>query len=197
MRRFIEQVGAFLTLVGLTALVVGGVGVGNAVKAYLDRRRDDIATLKCIGASGRFIFFMFLTEVMALAVIGVAIGLVLGVLLPLLAQLLLSGLLPFNAAFDIYWRPIASAAAFGLLTALAFAIWPLARAKEISPAVMFRELVAPTKRLPQPTYIAATVFAFAASPVSRWCCRRTCGWRQASPSARFSPSCCCASPPGA
>jgi putative ABC transport system permease protein len=51
-RRFIEQVGAFLTLIGLTALVVGGVGVASAVKAYLDRRRDDIATLKCIGASG-------------------------------------------------------------------------------------------------------------------------------------------------
>lgn len=161
-RRFIEQVGAFLTLVGLTALVVGGVGVGSAVKAYLDRRRDDIATLKCIGASGRFIFFMFLIEVMSLAVIGVVIGLFLGMLLPLAAQLLLSGLLPFTAAFDIYLRPIASAAAFGLLTALAFAIWPLARAKEISPAVMFRDLVAPTKRLPQLTYIAATVLAFAA-----------------------------------
>lgn len=160
-RRFIEQVGAFLTLVGLTALVVGGVGVGSAVKAYLDRRRDDIATLKCIGASGRFIFFMFLMEVMTLAVIGIAIGLLLGTLLPLVAQLLLSGLLPFEAQFDLYWRPIVSAAAFGLLTALAFAIWPLARAKEVSPAVMFRDLVAPTRRLPQPAYIAATLAAFA------------------------------------
>jgi putative ABC transport system permease protein len=160
-RRFIEQVGAFLTLVGLTALVVGGVGVGSAVKAYLDRRRDDIATLKCIGASGRFIFFMFLTEVMTLAVIGIGVGLVLGALVPLAAQLLLSGLLPFNAAFGLYWQPIFSAAAFGLLTALAFAIWPLARAKEISPAVMFRDLVAPSRRWPQWIYVGATVFAFA------------------------------------
>lgn len=161
-RRFIEQVGAFLTLVGLTALVVGGVGVGSAVKAYLDRRRDDIATLKCIGASGRFIFFMFLMEVMTLAVIGIAIGLMAGTLLPLLAQTLLSDLLPFDAAFGLYWKPIASAAAFGLLTALAFAIWPLARAKEVSPAVMFRDLVSPARRLPQATYIVATVLAFGA-----------------------------------
>jgi putative ABC transport system permease protein len=160
LRRFIEQVGAFLTLVGLTALVVGGVGVGSAVKAYLDRRRDDIATLKCIGASGRFIFFMFLMEVMTLAVIGIVVGLVLGTFLPLL--ILLTDLLPFNAAFGLYWKPIASAAAFGLLTALAFAIWPLARAKEVSPAVMFRDLVSPTRSLPQPTYIVATVLAFAA-----------------------------------
>jgi putative ABC transport system permease protein len=159
-RRFIEQVGAFLTLVGLTALVVGGVGVGSAVKAYLDRRRDDIATLKCIGASGRFIFFMFLMEVMTLAVIGIVIGLLLGTLLPLLAQFLLSGLLPFKAAFDVYWQPIVSASAFGLLTALAFAIWPLARAKDISPAVMFRDLVAPTRLWPHWSYIAATAAAF-------------------------------------
>lgn len=161
-RRFIEQVGAFLTLVGLTALVVGGVGVGSAVKAYLDRRRDDIATLKCIGASGRFIFFMFLLEVMTLAVIGVGIGLALGTLFPLLAQLLPNSLLPFSAAFGIYWKPLASAAAFGLLTALAFAIWPLARAKEVSPAVMFRDLVSPARRMPQATYIVATVLAFGA-----------------------------------
>jgi putative ABC transport system permease protein len=160
-RRFIEQVGAFLTLVGLTALVVGGVGVGSAVKAYLDRRRDDIATLKCIGASGRFIFFMFLMEVMTLAVIGIVVGLLLGTLLPLIAQFLLAGLLPFKAAFDIYWQPIVSAAAFGLLTALAFAIWPLARAKEISPAVMFRDLVAPTRSWPQLSYVLATIAAFA------------------------------------
>ncbi len=159
-RRFIEQAGAFLILVGLTALVVGGVGIGSAVKAYLDRRRDDIATLKCVGASGRFIFLMFLAEVMALAVIGVGVGLVLGAMLPILAQFALARILPFEAEFGLYWTPIGAAAAFGLVTALAFAIWPLARAMETSPAVMFRDLVAPNRRLPKPTYIVATVAAF-------------------------------------
>lgn len=161
-RRFIEQVGAFLTLVGLTALVVGGVGVGSAVKSYLDRRRDDIATLKCVGASGRFIFFMFLSEVMALAVIGVGVGLVLGAMLPIVAQMALSSILPFKAQFGLYLAPVGSAAAFGLLTALAFAIWPLARAKEISPAVMFRELVSPARRWPHWTYFIAMLLAFSA-----------------------------------
>lgn len=160
-RRFIQQVTAFLTLVGLTALVVGGVGVGSAVQNYLDRRRDDIATLKCIGASGRFIFVMFLTQVMALALIGVGAGLALGGLIPFAAQLVLSGILPFEAEFDIYARPMVSAAVFGLLTALAFAIWPLARAQEISPAVMFRELVAPSRRWPHWIYVGATVLSFA------------------------------------
>ncbi|MCE9522037.1 MAG: FtsX-like permease family protein, partial [Alphaproteobacteria bacterium] len=161
-RRFIQQVTAFLTLVGLTALVVGGVGVGSAVTSYLDRRRDDIATLKCIGASGAFIFLMFLAEVMSLALIGVAAGLVLGALIPFVAQLALSSVLPFEAEFGIYLRPMATAALFGLLTALAFAIWPLARAQETSPAVMFRDLVAPSRRWPHWLYIVATVMAFAA-----------------------------------
>ena len=158
-RRFIEYVGAFLTLIGLTALVVGGVGVGSAVKAYLDRRRDDIATLKCIGASGRFIFFMFLAEVMTLAVYGVVIGLVIGAILPFFIGWLLSSVLPIQAQFNLYLAPLASAAAFGLLTALAFAIWPLARAKEISPAVMFRDLVTPSRRWPSFPYLLATVGA--------------------------------------
>lgn len=160
-RRFIEQAGAFLILVGLTALIVGGVGIGSAVKAYLDRRRDDIATLKCIGASGRFIFFMFLTEVMVLAVIGVAVGVVLGAMLPIMAQVALARILPFEAQFDFYSAPVISAAAFGLVTALAFAIWPLARAMETSPAVMFRDLVAPQRSWPKLPYVVATVAAFA------------------------------------
>jgi putative ABC transport system permease protein len=158
-RRFIEQVGAFLVLVGLTALVVGGVGVASAVKAYLDRRRDDIATLKCIGASGRFIFFMFLGEVMALAVVGVGIGLLIGAILPIVVGWLLAGLLPFHAQFGLFLGPLVSAMAFGLLTALAFAIWPLARAKEISPAVMFRDLIVPSRQWPHWPYVLATALA--------------------------------------
>jgi putative ABC transport system permease protein len=160
-RRFVEQAGAFLILVGLTALVVGGVGIGSAVKAYLDRRRDDIATLKCIGASGRFIFFMFLAEVMALAVIGVAVGLVLGAMLPILAQVALARILPFEAQFGLYLQPVGAAAAFGLVTAFAFAIWPLARAMETPPAVMFRDLVVPVRTWPKPAYVVMTVVAFA------------------------------------
>ena len=161
-RRFIEQVGAFLTLIGLTALVVGGVGVANAVRTYLDRRREDIATLKCLGASGGVIFVMFLTEVMVLAVIGVGMGLVLGVALPFGVGWIMGDQIPFDADYDLYWRPVASAATFGLLTTLAFAIWPLARAREISPAGMFRMLVAPQRRWPRLIYIVLTFGAFAA-----------------------------------
>ena len=74
--RNIERFTQYLTLVGLTALLVGGVGVANAVKHYLDQRREVIATLKSLGATGGRVFAIYLVEVMLLAAIGTAIGLV-------------------------------------------------------------------------------------------------------------------------
>ncbi len=80
--RNIERFTQYLTLVGLTALLVGGVGVANAVKHYLDRRREVIATLKSLGATGGRVFAIYLIEVMLLAAVGTAIGLVIGAILP-------------------------------------------------------------------------------------------------------------------
>jgi len=74
----VERFTQFLTIVGLTALLVGGVGVGNAVKSHLDRRRETIATMKALGASGRRVFAVYLTQVLLLAAVGGAIGMMLG-----------------------------------------------------------------------------------------------------------------------
>ena len=67
LERNIERFTQFLTLVGLTALLVGGVGVANAVKSHLDRKRDVIATLKALGATGGRVFAIYLTQVLLLA----------------------------------------------------------------------------------------------------------------------------------
>lgn len=154
-RRFIGQVNAFLTLVGLTALVVGGVGVGNAVRGYLERRRADIATLKCLGATGGFIVSMFLWEIFILASIGVALGVALGAALPMAAASIFGDALPVPAEFALYPIPLIEAAAFGMLIAFLFALWPLARAREISPAGLFRDVVSPTHRWPRWPYLIA------------------------------------------
>ncbi len=74
LERNVERFTQFLTIVGLTALLIGGVGVGNAVKSHLDRKRETIATLKALGASGRRVFAIYLTQVLLLALIGGAIG---------------------------------------------------------------------------------------------------------------------------
>ena len=84
--RFIDRLTLFLTLVGLTALLVGGVGVGNAVRSYLDGKSATIATLKCLGAPGRLIFQVYMAQILILALVGIVIGLLLGALSPPAAQ---------------------------------------------------------------------------------------------------------------
>jgi len=75
LERNVERFTQYLTLVGLTALLVGGVGVANAVKGHLDRRRDVIATLKSLGATGGRVFAIYLTQVVVLALLGALPGL--------------------------------------------------------------------------------------------------------------------------
>ena len=74
LERNVERFTQYLTLVGLTALLVGGVGVANAVKSHLDRRRDVIATLKSLGATGGRVFAIYLTQVLVLAALGALPG---------------------------------------------------------------------------------------------------------------------------
>ena len=163
-QRFIDRVTLFLTLVGLTALLVGGVGVGNAVNSYLEGKTATIATLKCLGASGGLIFSVYLVQCMIMAAGGIVLGLGIGALIPALAGKALAGAFPFAARIGIYPGPLMLAAAFGVLTALSFALWPLARAREVSAAGLFRHIVAPARRLPRPRYLAATALA---APVLR------------------------------
>jgi len=161
LRRFVEQVALFLNFVGLTALVVGGVGVANAVKSYLDGKRDVIAIFKSMGASGALVFRLYLVQVMVLAFLGIVIGLALGAAIPFIVQATAGDLIPVPAALGIYVAPLVLASAYGVLTTLAFAIWPLARAREVPPTSLFRDLVAPERRLPRPAYIAAVVVSLA------------------------------------
>jgi len=142
-RRFVEQVTMFLTLVGLTALAVGGVGAAQAVSAFLDRKREEIATFKSLGADGPLIFLIFFFQVMAIASVAVAVGLILGAALPFGIQYLYGSDIPAPAHFALYARPLLFAAAFGLLSAIACAVPPLSRARLIPPASLFRDLVAP------------------------------------------------------
>lgn len=158
-RRFVERVALFLSLVGLTALVVGGVGVANAVKSYLDGKREVIATFKCLGAPGALIFRIYLMQVMALAAVGIAIGLAIGMAAPFIVDRVAGDMIPIPAEMGVYGGPLLLAAAYGFLTALAFAIWPLARAREVPATGLFRDIIAPVRRLPRPVYVAATAGA--------------------------------------
>lgn len=159
-KRFVDRVALFLTLVGLTALVVGGVGVGNAVRAYLEGKITTIATLKCLGASSSFIFRVHYLQVLILAIAGSLIGLLLGVGGSVVAAQFLASTLPVPPEITINPGPLLLATAYGLLTATLFTIWPLARARETPAAALFRDVVSAHKR-PRPVYLITLGACFA------------------------------------
>lgn len=157
LERNVNRFTQFLTIVGLTALVVGGVGVANAVAAFVERKRETIAVLKSVGASGRTVFLIHLAQVAALGAVGIVIGLAVGAAIPFAAVWALGSVLPLPVEPSLFPRELALASAYGALTALAFGVWPLGRAHDIPVAALFREQVAPERRWPRPTYVIATL----------------------------------------
>jgi len=144
-RRFVEQVAMFLTLIGLTALAVGGAGAGQAILAFLDRKRFDIAILKSLGATGELVFRIFVAQVMGVALAATLLGAAIGTSVPFLVVWRYGDSLPVPPEFGLYPSAVFLALAFGLLTALAFAIPPLGRSRGIRPASLLRDMVAPSE----------------------------------------------------
>ena len=153
--RAVDQTSLFLTLVGLCSLLVGGIGVATGVRAWMEARARTVATLRCLGAPGGLILRMFLVQVGLLCLAGVAIGVVAGAALPVLGLTLFGDLLPVPASVGVYPAPLALAALYGVLTAGAFALWPLARAAQIPGAALFRDALMPSGRgVPAPVWLA-------------------------------------------
>ncbi|ACK50858.1 protein of unknown function DUF214 [Methylocella silvestris BL2] len=164
--RNLDRFTQFLTLVGLSSLIVGGVGVANAVRAYIARKRTTIAILKSLGASGSRVFAVMLIEIMLVALIGVALGAVVGALLPYIAAAAFGDLLPFPLAPAIHARPMFEGALYGLLTALAFAALPLGLAHDVPATAIFRDAIEIVASRPRARYIAIAFAAAAALLVS-------------------------------
>ena len=162
LERTISRFTQFLTLVGLAALLVGGVGVANAVKSHIDRRRDVIATFKAVGATGRDVFTIYLTQVLVLAAAGSLIGLAAGAALPFLITGLFGKLLPLPLVPALHPGELALALTYGLLTALAFGLWPLGRVHDVPVAALFREAVTSEWHRPRWGYLALMAVVIAA-----------------------------------
>jgi putative ABC transport system permease protein len=152
--RFIDQTALFLTLVGLTSLLVGGIGVANGVRAWLDARARTIATLRCLGASAAMVFAVCLIQVMALAAGGIVLGVAAGAILPLVGARFLAPILPVPPVLGLYPGPLVLAATYGLLIALCFALWPLGRAARIPGGALFRDGLVPEATRPSAMLIA-------------------------------------------
>lgn len=144
--RFVRQMSDFLTLVGLAALVIAGIGIAGGVSSYLDQRRASIATLKVLGATSGDILRIYAMQIGAAALVGSLAGLAAGVAItPLLAGAL-QGLLPVESGFIISPPALTLAASYGLLVAFAFAAAPLLRARTFPAMALMRSGVVPLAR---------------------------------------------------
>jgi putative ABC transport system permease protein len=156
--RNIERFSQFLTLVGLTALVVGGVGVANAAASFVDLKRPAIATLKCLGAKAGTVFRVYLFQILILACLGILIGVVVGALMPFAARAALADLVPVSA-FGIYPAQLLLAVVYGLLVTLAFALGPLGRARQMPAASLFADRALGSPIRPPLSYLLAQAVA--------------------------------------
>ncbi|MCV6545773.1 MAG: FtsX-like permease family protein [Cohaesibacter sp.] len=140
--RNIERFAAFLVLVGLASLITGGVGIANAVRAFVVSRQSVIASYKCLGAPGRLVVLIYLVQITLIALLAIGIGLFFAMLVPFGLALALPDNLPI-ASQSVFPLELLKAAAFGLLTAWLFSMGPLLRARSIPATALFRDQVAP------------------------------------------------------
>ncbi|WP_371168218.1 ABC transporter permease [Aliiroseovarius sp. 2305UL8-7] len=157
MRRLIDRLGAFLVLVGLAGLAVGGVGISAAVRAYLDGKTETIAILRALGASRGVIFLTYFLQIGVLTLIGLLLGLALGAVIPVALAPLLAQSLPIPAEITVYTRPLLEAGLYGVLAALLFTLWPLARSEDVRAAALFRDAALGSFRMPRLRFVGLCV----------------------------------------
>ncbi len=127
-----------MTLVSISALVIGGAGIANAVQAFINRRRESIAILKCLGVQNKDVMAISLIEILLVSIVGISLALVLGAATPFLVKEIFGTILPLPLSTTFDAKPLIFAAVLGLLITTAFSLWPLARIAEIKGAALFR-----------------------------------------------------------
>ena len=154
---FVGRLSTFMTLVSISALVIGGAGIANAVSAFIDRRRETISILKCLGAQNRDVVAISLIEILFVSLIGIALALALGAATPYVVRTLFGTLIPLPLSTGFDFRPLLFAAGLGLMITLAFALWPLARIASIKGAALFRAQGFDAAGWPSPIYVGASL----------------------------------------
>jgi putative ABC transport system permease protein len=152
----------FLGLIGLTALLLGGLGVASAVSVFVREKRAQVAVLRCVGATRRTAFLAYLIQAMALGFVGAAIGCVLGLVAQAGLPLLIGNALPFTIGFRFYPRAVGAGLVMGVWVATVFALLPLLSLRNVPPLQALRQDFEPVRtRLD-----AATILTWLALMVS-------------------------------
>jgi putative ABC transport system permease protein len=147
LRQFLDQLARYLGLIGLTALFIGGLGVGTSIHAFLRDKLRTIAILKAVGADSATVVSTYVVQAIFLGCVGSLAGILLGMALqrglpPLMASMFGSDLLEqLGVCSELSWSsgwPLLKGAALGLLSTLLFTLWPLLKIRDVQSGAIFR-----------------------------------------------------------
>jgi putative ABC transport system permease protein len=170
----LQNVYAFLSLVGFVALFLGAIGVASAIHVYVRQKIATVAVLRCLGASAWRSFAVYLVQGIGIGFVGSILGAALGVAVQLALPALVQGLLPFEVDFTIAWGAVLNGAAAGLVICVLFTLLPLLAIRRVSPLVAIRSSFAENTDRRDPlrwalyALIVAAVTAFALAQTTRW-----------------------------
>jgi putative ABC transport system permease protein len=136
--RTITNVDGFLSLVGFIALLLGSIGVASAIHVYVRQKRATVAVLRCLGASARQGFSVYLVQGLALGALGAALGGILGVGVQAVFPAMVKGLLPFTVEFSIAWSAVARGMGAGFVVCGLFTLLPLLAVRNVTPLEALR-----------------------------------------------------------
>lgn len=140
--RALDNIENFLGLVGFVALFLGAIGVASAIHVYVRQKIPTVAVLRCLGATARQSFAVYLVQGVALGLLGAIVGATLGVLVQVGLPYLLADMLPFEVTFFIAWPAVARGMGAGLVICLLFTLLPLLAVRKVSPLVALRSAFA-------------------------------------------------------
>ena len=143
-QQFSDDINQFLDIVGLLALLIGGIGIVNTIQVLLSRRRIEIAVLKTTGYRRRDLYAMFGLETATLGLAGGLLGTAVGVGVSVLVKVLVERVLTIDLTFTLDWAICLEGVAIGVVTSLIFGLLPIARAAEVRPAAVLRDVAQAT-----------------------------------------------------
>ena len=134
----IENLTDFIAIVGLVALLLGGIGVASGVRAFVARKIDTVAVLRCLGASSGQVMTIYVVQAAAMGLLGAAAGAALGVAIQFLLPKALTGFLPIDVKVTLVPTAVLTGLAVGGWIALIFALRPLLALRNVSPLQTLR-----------------------------------------------------------
>ena len=172
--RALENVYAFMSLVGFISLFLGAIGVASAIHVHVRQKIPTVAVLRCLGCSARQAFAVYLVQGLGIGICGSILGAAVGLGVQLILPSFLEGLLPFAVEFAVSWAAVGQGMVAGLIICLLFTLLPLLPVRRVSPLVAIRSSFAENTSGPDPArwtvyaLIVGAVTVFALAQTRRW-----------------------------